>query len=210
MSRKKILFLYAVDGERISIGERTDHELIFVKTGVGKSLAALHTMKALCEYKPDLAVNFGTAGSVEHSIGDIFVINKFVDRDLLKVNLPSIPCLIEANDRLSFVNSEHIVVNGKDGGEPIHVKQGTCCTGDSFVTDLAGITEDVVDMEAFAEALACREMNVPFVSVKYVSDIIGSNSVKAWAEKLADARVAISRFFENIDFAIVSNLCESE
>ena len=52
-------------------------------------------------------------------------------------------------------------------------------------------------MEAFAEALVCKKMNLSFVSVKYVTDIVGKNSLKAWEDKLSDARKGLQRFFES-------------
>ena len=51
-------------------------------------------------------------------------------------------------------------------------------------------------MEAFAQQQVCQEEHVPFVSVKYVTDIIGQNSVKVWADKLADARSALTGYFK--------------
>ena len=59
--------------------------------------------------------------------------------------------------------------------------------GGYFLTELSDVSGDVVDMEAYAQALVCRAKNVPFISVKYVTDIIGQNSVKHWENKLADA-----------------------
>lgn len=72
-----------------------------------------------------------------------------------------------------------------------------CNTGDSFVTDVCDIEGDVVEMEAYAEAEVCKSMNIPFVSVKYVTDVIGQNSVEDWASKLSDARTGLRRFFES-------------
>lgn len=69
-------------------------------------------------------------------------------------------------------------------------------TGDDFVTAHADIQGDVVDMEGFAEALVCCKMGVPLIAVKYVTDVIGCNSVKLWEDKLCDARKEIKAFFE--------------
>ncbi len=49
-------------------------------------------------------------------------------------------------------------------------------------------------MEAYAQALVCRAKNTPFIAVKYVTDIIGQNSVKHWEDKLADARKGLGEF----------------
>ena len=44
--------------------------------------------------------------------------------------------------------------------------------------------------------------NVPFIAVKYVTDIIGQNSVKHREDKLADARKGLGEFFEQIGGAV--------
>ena len=72
---------------------------------------------------------------------------------------------------------------------------GICNTGDGFLTDASQIAGDVIDMEAFAQAFVCRSKEIPFISVKYVTDIIGHNSVKHWEDKLADARQGLSHYF---------------
>ena len=53
-----------------------------------------------------------------------------------------------------------------------------------------------LDIEAFAQAVVCQQMQIPFISVKYITDVIGQNSLKVWEDKLADARCGLSRFFE--------------
>ena len=53
-------------------------------------------------------------------------------------------------------------------------------------------------MEAYAQALVCRAKNTPFIAVKYVTDIIGQNSVKHWEDKLADARKGLGEFLGSI------------
>lgn len=70
--------------------------------------------------------------------------------------------------------------------------------GDTFLTELSDVSGDVVDMEAYAQALVCRAKNVPFISVKYVTDIIGQNSVKHWENKLADARKRVGRILREV------------
>ena len=57
---------------------------------------------------------------------------------------------------------------------------------------------DVVDMEAYAQAQVCRELGIPFLAVKYVTDIVGQNSVKHWEDKLADARRDLTAYFKGI------------
>ena len=126
-------------------------------------------------------------GVSEHSarvkVGDIFVCHRFVDRDLEKIVLPHV-----CSD-ISF--PEKVGVDVIDRYE----KVGVSNTGDSFVTEVGNFTGDVIDMEAFAQAHVCKLMDVNFVAVKYITDIIGQNSREVWLDKLRDAREALKEFF---------------
>ena len=42
-------------------------------------------MHLIKEVQPDLVLNIGSAGTVNHQVGDIFVCRKFIDRDMQKV-----------------------------------------------------------------------------------------------------------------------------
>lgn len=178
----KILVTYAFDEEILPF-EIQGCELTFLKTGMGKVLSAFNLTKALCENRYDLVLNVGTAGTLNHKVGDIFVCHRFVDRDMEKIELPGV-----CKD-ISF--PEKVGIDVVDNYEQI----GIVNTGDSFVTEVGHFNGDVIDMEAFAQAQICKELNVNFVSVKYVTDIIGQNSGEIWLDKLRDARESLKAFF---------------
>jgi len=181
----KILLVYAIPEEKVEINI-PNAEVIYVETGIGKVNAAMRTMRAICEYHPDMVINFGTAGTINHKVGDIFVCNHFIDRDLRKVTLNGVVSEIEfGRDAINRVFTGH------------QLMYGTCNTGDSFITQGADIEGDVIDMESYAEADVCREMGVPFISVKYVTDVVGQNSSEEWYAKIADARKGLTEFFDN-------------
>ena len=183
----KILIVYAIPQEKIEVNI-PNAEVIYVETGMGKVSAAMRTMRAICEYHPDMVINIGSAGTLNHKVGDVFVCNHFIDRDLRKVTLDGVASEIEFdNDAINRIFS---------GRELVY---GTCNTGDSFITQGNDIEGDVIDMESFAEADVCREMGVPFFAVKYVTDVVGQNSSEEWFAKLADARHGLTGFFnENV------------
>lgn len=183
---KKILVTYAVQEEFVPISIE-NAEITFVRTGIGKTKSAMKLTEAICKNRPDLVLNMGTAGSIHHNVGDIFVCNNFIDRDFQRVKLPGIVFKIgfEADMKDEFVGN---LISEEE-------KTGTCNTGDSFVTEVESLDGDVVDMEAFAQAVVCEEFNIPFISVKYITDIIGQNSVKHWEDKLADARKGFEEWF---------------
>ncbi len=181
----KILIVYAIPQEKIEVNI-PNAEVIYVETGMGKVNAAKKTMRAICEYHPDMVINIGSAGTLNHKVGDIFVCNHFIDRDLRKVTLDGVVSEIEfGNDAINRI------FTGRD------LMYGTCNTGDSFITQGNDIEGDVIDMESFAEADVCREMGVPFFAVKYVTDVVGQNSSEEWFAKLADARAGLKHFFDN-------------
>ncbi len=69
-------------------------------------------------------------------------------------------------------------------------------TGDNFVTEKEQAHGDVVDMEAFAMAWVCRMQKIPFISIKFVTDVIGDNSIDIWEDRLASARKGLAEYFE--------------
>ena len=178
----KLLVTYAVQGEFVDI-KWPDVEVFYVRTGIGKVKAAYHLAEAINQVKPDLVINLGTAGTVKHQVGEVFVCRRFIDRDMHKLSDLGMEYEIDSSELLAakgFCNH--------------WTEEGICNTGDSFLTELAEVTGDVIDMEAYAQAFVCRAKEVPFIAVKYVSDIIGQNSVKHWEDKLADARTGLTHF----------------
>ena len=192
----KILVTYAVQGEFTElkfpglIGEEEVH-IGYIRTGVGKVKSAYYVSEVLNQAKPDLVINVGTAGSIDCQVGDILVCRHFIDRDMQKLADMGLEYEIDSSALLA------------EKGYCMHwAGEGICNTGDTFLTELSDVKGDVVDMEAFAQAFVCRAKNVPFIAVKYVTDIIGQNSVKHWEDKLADARKGLGEFFEQIGGAV--------
>ncbi|NDV83212.1 5'-methylthioadenosine/S-adenosylhomocysteine nucleosidase [Bacteroides sp. 51] len=184
---KKIFVTYAVKEEYFPL-QIEGYDIQHIRTGVGKTLSAFRLTRAICRETPDLVLNIGTAGTFEHQVGDIFIAKRFIDRDYEATKLPGLEYEIDANALLPDDRSLKDWVQQYD-------KLGICSTGDTFVTELSSFGADMVDMEAYAQAFVCRELNVPFISVKYITDIIGQNSVQHWEDKLADARLGLAEWF---------------
>lgn len=180
---KKVLVTYAVKEEFDPI-TLDGCEMRYVLTGIGKTMASMKLTEALCKERPDIVLNIGTAGTVQHNVGDIFVCREFIDRDFQSVKLPGI------GYQISFDTNDIV-----DNWLLPQDKTGICSTGDSFVTQAENIDEDIIDMEAFAQAVVCKEFGISFVAVKYITDIVGKNSVKHWEDKLSDARTELHKWF---------------
>ena len=184
----KILLTYALEAERGN-WQIPGHELFFCRTGVGKVSAALHTYEQAFRLKPDLVLAVGTAGTLHHQVGDIVVADKFVDRDLEKIAHLGVPFQLDFTAELAAFTFKQAV-------------DGAVSTGDTFQENSdessAGEWTDVFDMEAFGGAQACKTLGIPFVAVKFITDVIGQNSIKHWEDKLEDARLGLEVFLKTL------------
>ncbi|WP_029901969.1 MTA/SAH nucleosidase [Prevotella sp. 10(H)] len=185
---KTILTTYAVKDEYIDL-KAEGFNIIPVFTGIGKTRSATILTRHICEIKPDFVINIGTAGTLIHNVGDIFISNHFIDRDYEVTKLPGVEYEIEG---LQFVKGYETLKNWIIN----YNKAGICSTGDTFVTEVSSFKADVIDMEAYAQAFVCRSFNIPFLSIKYITDVVGQNSVQHWEDKLPDARAGLLAWVE--------------
>ncbi len=183
----KILVAHAIEQEKVNIALK-NAEVVQCQTGVGKVNAAMHTYQAILQHQPDLVINMGTAGSVDHKLGDILVCDKFADREIEKVSeplgMPYIFSFAEELEKYAYLFPDE--------------KRFVCNSGDSFVTERLDTIGDVFDMEAVGIAQVCKLLGVPMVAVKYVSDIIGENSIKGWEEWLIEGNKGLQLFFDEM------------
>ena len=135
--------------------------------GIGLVPAAVATTRAILEHRPTRVVNLGSVGSLCPSISGIVrpsaVINRDINADAMRASGMHIP------DRIEL---------GGDG--PV------LGSGDSFVASAAArdaLREhcQIVDMEGYAIAYACRELGVELVMVKHVSDAADEKAL-AWKD----------------------------
>ncbi len=160
-------------------------------TKVGKVQAAVTLAKYLSinEKNIDAILNIGTSGAKPNdniNVGDIVVCTTFEDRDMKP--LAQYGTIFEATPLSSGVTFFDQLKSRS--------RICLCNTGDTFVTS-GHFDGDVCDMEGFALAQTATAFDKPMMSVKFVSDIIGSNSVEVWAEMLAKAQTALSDFISH-------------
>jgi len=182
MEDKRILVTFAVPEELVDI-KWSGVECFYLRTGIGKMKSTFHLSQAIDGFQPDLVLNIGTAGSIQHKEGDVFYCTQFVDRDLEKVKHLGLSYRVDMTVPLLEKQFAQTWYN-----------EGTCNTGDSFVTDDTQLEGDVIDMEAFAQAWVCEQKGIPFVSIKYITDVVGKNSVKVWKEKLTEAKAGLNKY----------------
>ena len=216
----KILAAFALPEEVVKIS-LSGCDVQTVITGITKPYAAANLAHAIVTHRPDAVLNIGTSGTQHFSVGDILVCNRFIDRDIARQGFDS------ASPVIDFSSTTHVALAGTS--EPSHKesvesrvegdeapkyfpltfpslvggifqdKTFTVNTGDDFVTEADKIDGDAIDMEAFADALVCRKFGVPFLSIKYITDVVGQNSMQVWEDRLESARKGLAAYFEKID-----------
>lgn len=192
-----ILVVYAVDEEKVHLS-MPNCRFHYCKTGVGKVSAALAVEKGISEFKPEIVLNIGTAGSVNYEVGTIHLCCQFVDRDMEKLHVFGVPYKEDFTEQVQHLP---FFKNWKF--------DSVCNTGDTFLTKADG-TGDVFDMESFALARVCRQHQIPFLGVKYVTDKIGENSVKHWEEKLAEAQVGLQTYMDKNPLIVPDNYLSAD
>ena len=185
----KILIVYAL-GVECGVINLPGHDILLCETGVGKVSAALKTYSSLLQFEPEMVLSIGSAGAIHHPIGSIVVCSKYVDRDLEKITELGVPCFLDFQDELAAFNVS----------EPYH---GCISSGDTFQTTVkqGGIKADVFDMEAYGSAQICKERGLPLLAIKYVTDVIGQNSISHWEENVKHAKKGLQDFLETLNLS---------
>ena len=136
-----------------------------IYTGVGKVNAALAAAAALAEHRPARAINYGSAGAVDPSLSGLIECGRAVQRDM---------DLRPLGTPLGDTYGDAPPHDERWGDGP------TVGTGDSFAAQAPELACDLVDMEAFALARACRRAGVAFQCLKFVSDNADGGSAADW------------------------------
>jgi adenosylhomocysteine nucleosidase len=178
---RAVIVAMALPAEGAGRFEKAGIEVLY--TGVGKVNAAIALTRRLEAHRvtaraPVLVANFGTAGSARLPARTLVGCRRFVDRDIDVAALGFAPGetpfdpLPPALEFPSFFPG---------------LPEAVCGSGDSFATMDHGPACDVVDMEAYALAKACRHAGADFACAKYVSDGADEHAAKHWKENVAGA-----------------------
>ena len=195
------------------IGKIRNKNCVIVKSGVGKVNAARTTQILIDNFELEFVINTGVAGAINHllNIGDVVIAKHVVQHDFDITAFghskgyitgvgEKIICsreLVEEFEKM-LKNIEERIYN---------IKIGIVASGDIFCTQIdmknkinAKFNADVVDMECASVGQVCYLDNIPFISVRCISDIPNGNNQNTYDEnlKLASKRCAniISEFLK--------------
>lgn len=168
----------------VALPEELDSTLIsspVVYTGVGLTNSAMMTYDAIVKYQPEKVINYGSAGSLKNHKG-LLTVAAVCQRD----------ANCEPLRERGFMLGENILYyqSGHSGVR--------CGSGNNFVTDPDQWTRDhcdIVDMELWAIAKVCDKLNVPWISMKWVSDNADSEAGNTWESALSKGQEEFIKWF---------------
>ncbi len=169
----------------INTGKLHGHNVIVVKSGVGKVNAALCTQYIIDKFEPDYIINTGIAGGLASGlkVGDIVVGTELVQHDF------DVSCIgyakgymctgINPDKPTIFYSDKTLIKEFEEAAKgKFNVHTGVIASGDTFVSDKNKKHEiketfnaAAVEMEGCAIAQAASKNGVPFVIVRAISDL---------------------------------------
>ncbi|AIR87357.1 MULTISPECIES: 5'-methylthioadenosine/S-adenosylhomocysteine nucleosidase [Pantoea] len=196
-------------GCEIYTGTLNGVEVALLKSGIGKTAAALGTTLLLELCKPDLVINTGSAGGLAASlkVGDIVVSDevRYHDADVTAFGYE--PGQM-AGCPAAFVADEKLIAAAEQVIKQLDLKavRGLVVSGDAFINGaepLARIRTTfpqaiAVEMEATAIGHVCHQFKVPFVVVRAISDVADKESHLSFDEFLVVAAKQSSLMVENL------------
>lgn len=189
-------------------GRTAGHEVLLSQCGIGKVNAAVGTMRMVQQFHPDCIISTGLAGGIDNclQVMDVVVGAQTAYHDVwcgmgtVHGQVMGLPPRFDADPQLLQCAMR---VAEKIGGG---VRCGLICTGDQFITNKEALREIkahfadglACDMESAAIAQTCHLLEVPFISLRVVSDTPGNtdNHQQQWEEFLAQMTSCSFHFVE--------------
>ena len=184
---KDILLIMALPGESKGLFEAEGIPVYY--SGIGKVNAAATAMDLIHKLKPKLVVNLGTAGSSKFDTHSLVEVNTFVQRDM---------DITPLGFKMGETPFDEIPMEIKLETHFKNIPSGVCGTGDTFETGAPKVACDLVDMEGYAIAKVCKKMNVPLLSVKYISDGANEKSHMDWEENLLEGAKKLLSIYQRL------------
>lgn len=162
-------------------GQFDDKEVMVMKSGIGKVCAAVGAVEMIKSFQPELIINSGIAGGIDVSsrVMDIVAGKEIVYHDVWCGEGNEYGQVQEFPAR--YVSDPKLVELVTSIDSDLNVYGGLICSGDQFITEkseLAKIKEKfpdgiAVDMESAALAQVCHLYQIPYLSLRIISDTPG-------------------------------------
>jgi adenosylhomocysteine nucleosidase len=171
------LIVVALKEESQSIFENAGYHPLYC--GVGSIKATYNLTRYLSENKVGHVINLGTCGSHQFKQGQVVECVSFIQRQH-QAFLP--------------LTSKKIVTLPRTKLPAV-----TCGSADFVETNQPVSACDIFDMEAYSLAYVCEKFNVPFCSLKFVSDHSNENLISDWKKNLSQSSLCLVEELKKIN-----------
>lgn len=178
-------------------GSRRNVTVYSTLCGIGKVNAAAMTA-ALLSFSPDVVLNFGYSGGIDGvSRGDFVTPERFLEHDFDLTGLGYKLCEKPAQE---YIYSSDKQLSDKFCELFCGTKHGTAVSGDYFIssdTVRNTLKEEFgamsCDMETAAIAYVCSASDIPFLSVRKISDDAGDSAKNDYREVNEKREITMSQ-----------------
>lgn len=172
-------------GMQFNQGMLEGKSVVLACCGIGKVNAAMYAAAMIVSFPITAIINPGVAGAIARAlnIGDIVVANELVHHDMRSEAFGYAPGQVPGLDTLTFKADEALIAHAMDAYADILKSSGhkaynaPIATGDQFISEKAEreyiwdtFGSYCVEMEGAAIAQVCYINNIPFLSVRCISD----------------------------------------
>ncbi len=199
-----------INNQEFYIGKIGKKDVVITKCGIGKVSSSIVTSIIINEFKPSLIINTGIAGGTSPlSTNDIFIADKYIygDFDLTvfgyeKGQVPGCEKYFNSSIEHTTLFKNFLTNNA------FSYKEGIIITQDSFITSMSQLTSFdnlgvATDMEGASIAHTCHLNNIPFFSIRIISDVIESDNQVINYEEF---EIESAKLSSKITFDFLSNL----
>lgn len=165
------------------IGRFSGHQVVLVKSGIGKVNAAICTQAMIDHFGVDFVINIGVAGALspELKIGDILISTDAVQHDMDTTDFGDPIGIIPRMPVSYFPADEALIALAQKAADvcqlDCRIITGRVASGDQFISSKAAretirknVQGDCAEMEGAAIAHTCFLNRIPFVILRAISD----------------------------------------
>lgn len=176
-------------------GKVNNKTVILAQSGVGKVAAASCTQLIIDKYNPDYIINTGVAGGLADNlnIGDIVIADKLVQHDFNATDLGyarGYICNGINSDEPTYFYADKDLIKELENKLNENLPElkyhiGTIASGDEFIGNIKKNLEiktlfnaTAVEMEGAAIAHCATLNNIPFITIRAISDLAKEETTK--------------------------------
>lgn len=190
-------------------GQLEQHPIVLLKSGIGKTNAAMATTILMEHYQPAYVINTGSAGGLQDTseVGDLIIADEVVYHDVdvtaFQYAYGQVPQLPK-----TFQSDRTLLDRVKQALEALNVRYsiGLVGTADTFMADASRVAfvKDkfpmihAAEMEAAAIAQVCYLYKVPFIVIRALSDIAGGDAAHSFDEFIKTASKNASQMIQHM------------